>query len=149
MSERARWESPEIVERGGRWRPDFAEDPRFNAYQWRDMTDDLTPAQNEWRSYRRDDDEVARLLLVLNFSSHTGDRAASAILISNVEVREDLQHINYIGTDLIDALAAEYRDSEIYLGPTRTSKPFWKRFGWPMCDCEACGCRDLIVRRPA
>jgi hypothetical protein len=36
-----------------------------------------------------------------------------------------------------------------YIGPTPHSKLFWDRFAWPMCDCEDCDSRDLIVRRPA
>lgn len=43
----------------------------------------------------------------------------------------------------------DYRDWKIYIGPTPRSKPFWDRFGWRMCDCDACDGRDLIVRRPA
>ncbi|PZE64029.1 hypothetical protein DEI83_12645 [Curtobacterium sp. MCBD17_021] len=127
-------------------RPDFAEDPRFT-FGWRDMTDDLTPREHEWRSYRRDGEETARLLLVRNYPSHTGDRTVPAVLIADVEVREDLQRTgDHIGTALVDALVADYRDWEIYLGPTERSKGFWNRFGWPKCDCDDC---DLIVRRPA
>lgn len=150
MSELVTWEQPEIVTRHGRRRPDFADDPRFTVFRWREMTDDLSPNENEWRSYRRDDEEIARLRLVRNYPSHSGDRAVPALLISNVEVRADLRGSeDHIGTALVDALAADYRDWEIYLGPAMGSEGFWNRFGWPMCDCQDCDGHDLIVRRPA
>lgn len=148
MSELVTWEPPEIVTRHGRRRPAFADDPRFTA-QWWGQNGDFTPPDYEWRSYRRDDEEIARALLSLRFPSHTGDRSVPALLIWNFEVRQDMQRTGeHVGTALVDALAAEYRDWEIYIGPTPHSKPFWDRFGWPMCDCEDCDGRDFIVRRP-
>ncbi|MBT1669649.1 hypothetical protein KK092_09670 [Curtobacterium flaccumfaciens pv. flaccumfaciens] len=149
MSELVTWEHPEIVERGDRQRPDFAEDPRFT-FPWRWWTDDLTSSENEWRSYSRDDEEIARLLLVRNFRSHTTGRSAPAVLISNLEVPQGLRETGrYIGTSLVNELVEEFRGWEIYIGPTSSSTWFWKRFRWPMCDCEACDGQDLIVRRPA
>lgn len=149
MSGLITWEQAEIVTHHGRRRPAFAEDPGFTA-QWWGQNADFTPPDYEWRSYRRDDEEIARALLSLKFPSHTGDPSVPALLIWNFEVRQDLQRTEeHVGTALVDALAAEYRDWEIYIGPTPRSKPFWDRFRWPMCDCEDCDGRGLIVRRPA
>lgn len=149
MSVLIAWEHPKIVERGGRRRPDFAEDPRFT-FPWHWWTDDLTSSESEWRSYSRDDEEVARLLLVRNFRSYTAGRPVPAVLISDLEVPTGLRRTGqYIGTSLVKELVEEFRGWEIYVGPTASSMWFWDGFGWPMCDCEVCDGRDLIVRRPA
>lgn len=143
------WEQPAMVMHHGRRRPNYDDDDRFNAEWWGEHGN-FTPPDYQWRSYRRDGQEIARALLVLRFTSHTPDHAGPALLIWNFEVRRDLQRTGeHIGTELVQALAAEYPDREIYSGPTPQSMPFWKRFGWPMCDCEDCFGRNLVVRRPA
>lgn len=141
------WAAPSMTRTRGRRRPDFGSDDGFTASWWGEHAD-FGPPDHQWRSYSQNGEQVARLLLSLRFSSHTSP-PAPAVMVWNFEVRQDLQRNGeHIGTTIVDELVAEYRDQEIYIGPTPDSIGFWKRFRWPMCDCDYCGGRDFIVRRP-
>ncbi len=90
MAELITWKQPETLPHRGRRRPDYPTDDRFTAHWWGE-SGDFTPPDYEWRSYRRGDEEIARALLVLTFSSHTAHRSVPALLVWNFEVRQDLQ----------------------------------------------------------
>lgn len=131
----------------GRSRPDFNDDDGFTASWWGENAD-LGPPDHQWRSYTWNGEEVARLLLSLRYSSHWNP-TVPALMVWSFEVRRDLQRREaHVGTRIIEALVAEYRGREIYVGPTPDSIGFWQQFDWSMCDCEECGGRDFIIRRP-
>jgi hypothetical protein len=131
----------------GRRRPDFGSDDGFTASWWGEDAD-FGPPDHQWRSYVRNGEEVARMLLSMRFLSHS-DPSASALMVWNFEVREGLQCSGeHIGTTIVEQLVSEYGDREIYIGPTPESVGFWERFRWPMCDCDECDGRNFIVRRP-
>lgn len=129
-------------------RPDFADDERFTTAWWAEDNEFSMP-EHQRRKYMRNGQEVARILLSLRFPSHSPGPSASAVMIWNFEVREDLRcSETHVGTTIVNQLVGEYLDREIHIGPTPESEPFWARFGWPMCDCDRCESRDFIVRRP-
>ena len=147
MADVITWVEPEMVTLRGKSRPDFVDDDRYTAAWWGNSAS-VGPPAYQWRSYIRLGEEVARILLGLRFDAHSR-HPSTALLVSNFEVREDMRCSGtHIGTTIVNQLDAEYRDREIYIGPTSESKTFWARFGWPMCDCDQCRGRDLIVRRP-
>lgn len=129
-------------------RQSFPEDDRFTAAQWKPRPG-FGRSGFQWRSYFRASEEVARVLLVHQFLSHSATPSTHALLISNFEVREDLRASgDRIGTRIVHDIVDEFRDQEIYIGPTPTSTTFWAKFRWPMCGCGVCRGRDFIVRRP-
>jgi hypothetical protein len=147
MNDTITWAPPRMTKTRGRRQPDFDVDEGFTVSWWGENTD-FSPPDYQWRSYSRDGQEVARLLLSLRFPSHSVP-AVPAVLIWNFEVHRGLQRSGaHIGSRIVVELTAEYRTQEIYIGPTPESVGFWRRFGWPMCDCDDCGGRDFILRRP-
>ncbi len=135
-----------VMLRGG-LRPNFVDDDRYTAAWWGESAT-VGPPTHQWRSYIQQGEEVARILLSLRFTSHSPGTSTSALMIWNFEVREDMRYNGtHIGTTIVNQLADEYRDREIYIGPTSASKAFWARFRWPMCDCDQCRGRDFIVRQ--
>ena len=133
---------------GGRVKLDFDADHRFTSTWW-PQTTPLGPPDYQWRSYTADGEEVARMLLSLRFPSHSPRKLASAVLIWNFAVRSGLCRSSaHLGTTIVLRLVREFRNGEMYIGPTPESLTFWTRFGWPRCECERCGARDFIVRRP-
>ncbi len=89
------------------------------------------------------------MLLARRFCSHLPEVTTPAVMIWNFEVRVDLRCSgDHIGTRIVEQFFDEFADEEIYIGPTSESMSFWTRFGWPMCECDSCGGRDFIVRRP-
>ncbi len=147
VGEAITWEEPEMVVMHGRRRPDYADDRRFTRTWW--ANGGLGPPDHQWRSYIQRGEEVARLLLHLRYPAHSSRTNSPAVMVWSFEVREDLRcNGTHLGTAIIQQLASEYRDREIYVGPTQQSASFWARFGWPMCNCTECDGRDLIVRRP-
>lgn len=144
MQQAITWAAPPMTWTRGRRRPDFGFHDGFRASWWGEHSS-FGPPDHEWRTYSRNGEEVARLLLSLRFTSHSVP-AVPAVMVWNFEVHRDLQRSGeHIGTRIIDELVAEYSDREIYIGPTAESIGFWERFRWPMCDCEECAGRDFIV----
>lgn len=146
MADDIAWVEPEMVRLQGRLTPGFADDARFTASWWSENAN-LRPPSYLWRSYSAGGEEVARVLLSLGFPSHSGDASVPALLVWSFEVRDDLRGDGF-GTTIVDQLAREFPDRELYIGATAESASFWERFGWPMCDCDECDGRDFIVRRP-
>ena len=148
MTDVIEWAEPETVTLRGRLRPDFVDDNRYTA-AWCGQNAGFGSPAHQWRSYSRHGEEVARMLLSLYFTSHSPDSSVPALMVWNFEVREDLRRSGlHIGTTIVEELAVEYHDREIYVGPTFESVTFWARFQWPMCDCEQCDSRDFRVCRP-
>lgn len=87
------------------------------------------------------------MLLGLQFESHSDGSSIPALLVWCFEVRKDLR-CSGIGTTIVHDLVEEFGDKEIYIGSAVDAESFWRRFGWPMCQCEMCRGHDLIVRRP-
>jgi hypothetical protein len=132
----------------GKPRPDFVNDDRFTAAWWGGSATGGPPT-HQWRSYIQHGEEVARILLSLRFPSHSLSPAPSALMVWSFEVREDLRcNGTHIGTTIVNQLVDEYRDREIYIGPTPESRTFWARFRWPMCNCDDCRGHDFIVHKP-
>ncbi len=148
MDSEISWAEPPMAHhRDGRG-PDFPDDDRFNPVWWR-RTANFGPPEHQWRSYIRGGEEVARMLLSFRYATHSRESTTPAVLIWDFEVREGLRiSEDRIGTRIITQLAEEFSDRELYIGPTSDAVGFWKRFGWPMCDCDRCEGRDMIVRRP-
>lgn len=141
------WVEPPMAPLGDRRGPVFADDDRFNPTWWRQKR--FGPPDHQWRSYARGGEEVARMLLALRFASHVPHTSIPAVLIWSFEVREDLRCSgDRVGTRIIEQVADEFDDLELYIGPTPESMSFWTRLGWPMCECDCCRGRDLIARRP-
>jgi hypothetical protein len=142
------WIEPPTVCREDDWGPNFAVDSRFT-HEWWHENANFGPPTHQWRSYQRDDEEVARVLLSLRYMSHSPGQSSPALLIWNIEVREGLRRSgNRFGTTVVDQIADEFSEREIYVGSIPESMEFWTRFGWPMCHCDDCRGRHMMVRRP-
>lgn len=142
------WNEPPLVHRENDWGPDFANDDRFT-HEWWLEDGHFGPPSHQWRSYRCEDEEVARVLLSLRYVSHSPVPSPLALLIWNIEVREDLrQNGARLGTTIVDLIAEEFSDREIYVGSVPEAMDFWTTFGWPMCDCDECRGRNMMVRHP-
>ena len=148
MESEIAWVEPPMASMPGGRGPVFAEHIGFNPEWWR-RDANFGPPEHQWRSYSRDGEEVARVLLSLRYPSHLPHSSDPTMMIWDFEVREGLRcNGEYLGTRIVNQLAEEFSDQEIYVGPASAAVGFWTRFGWPMCDCEACDGRDMIVRRP-
>ena len=133
---------------GSRKGPVFADDDRFNPIWWRQNVH-LGPPEHRWRSYVWRGEEVARMLLAMQFSRHWPRTTPPAVLVWSFEVREDMRCSgDHIGTRIVEELADELNDREIYIGPAPESTSFWTRLGWSMCNCDACRGQDIMVRHP-
>lgn len=144
-----KWVLAETTLVNGRWQPDYDDDIRFSSSMWFERS--IGRTSHQWRSYSLDGDRgVARMLLTPTYSSHTRGRAIRAVLLDAIEVRADLQRNGaHIGRMAIEEFADEYRNWEIYAGPTASSAPFWdEKLSWPRCDCNDCCGRDFVVLRP-
>jgi hypothetical protein len=128
--------------------PAFVNDDRFDNNQWKGAAN-FGPPMYQGRSYLREGEEIARMLLCIQYPSHFQNSSMPARMLWNFEVREDLRGSQgRIGTTIVEQLIAERPNQEMYIGPTARSITFWRRFGWPMCSCPDCDGRDFVVRRP-
>ncbi|MDR6868585.1 hypothetical protein J2Y69_003204 [Microbacterium resistens] len=148
MKSEVAWLEPPMVRGRFGWGPEFVDDDRFT-HEWWLENGDFGPPAHQWRSYVRGGEEVARALLSLQYVSHSPATSRQAMLIWNFEIREDLRCTGeHLGTTIIEQLAEEYHDREIYIGSAPDAMGFWTKFGWPLCDCDDCRSRHMIVRCP-
>jgi hypothetical protein len=118
-----------------RWHPNYENDPEFTLSMWQGYS--RNEADLEWRTYLLDGEEVARVCLNHDFSSH--ERRPSALLIEKLEVRRNRRG-ERLGLAVVSDVEDECRFQEIYAGPTPSSWLWWeKNVSWPRCMCGDCG----------